>query len=824
MYKILLKITASSCMLLMFKSFPADKDLYFDADFMNFSEGYGADKKPELNSILQKDTLLEGRYPVILYINNKDYGQVEIDFTQQGDKLVPLVPLSFLNITGVKSSYLDNTKKDSSDVISVEITQVITEAESKFETKSLTLYISIPQIYIDTAAKGYVSPTEWDGGINAARLNYQASAGKTFSSNGMNTDTANVYMNTGLNFAGWRARSSLAYQEQRGNQIYNTYVERDLPRTFGKLMIGELFTQGDVIESLPFRGIQASSDVDMLPDAMQGYAPVIRGVANSQAKVEIRQHGYSLYTSFFPPGPFEIRDLNTAASNGDLEIIITEANGEVRRFTQPYATLGNLLRQGTWRYNLAAGTYNSPDIKKNPKFLQVSSAIGLTKDYTFSSAFVEAESYRAIHTGVGKGLAQWGAISFDVTHASTKAEHANLKGQSYSLRYGKLFSQGTNLRFTGYRYSTGNYRSFTEAMSELSQKDNGNIYQRRRSRLEANISQNVGESSSLYALVSQQDYWGNKFKETQAQLGLNTTVGKFNVGMYVSKSLQNSNARSRNQQTEFSLAISIPFGSSNVNSTLSRNSNGGYQKAIGLNGTSGEFSQGNYSVNISQHDSNTNEISASGGYRMPWTEVNAGVVKNSNSKSVNMGITGSLLAHSGGVEASKYLGETVALVQVDNTANVDVQNNPGNPTNERGYSVLPYLRPYRANRIVLDTRNTENNTIISSGVTELVPRRGAIVKAHFHAVKVNQILSTLSLPDGSYVPFGAAVNDVNGKTLTVVGQAGQILFSTDSRKIVLHVNWGNKPNQTCQTTIDVNKSLLTEGIYMFDAQCQLSVN
>ncbi|WP_257903299.1 fimbria/pilus outer membrane usher protein, partial [Pseudomonas sp. Colony2] len=110
------------------------------------------------------------------------------------------------------------------------------------------------------------------------------------------------------------------------------------------------FTPGDVFDSVPFRGVQLASDMGMLPDSMQGYAPVIRGIAETQAKVEVRQNGYSLYTTYVAPGAFEINDLNAASGSGDLEVIITEADGRERRFTQPYATLANMLRENTWRY------------------------------------------------------------------------------------------------------------------------------------------------------------------------------------------------------------------------------------------------------------------------------------------------------------------------------------------------------------------------------------------------------------------------------------------------------------------------------------------
>ncbi|MFN3070505.1 fimbria/pilus outer membrane usher protein [Serratia sp. J2] len=819
MFKYSLRVAVSACLFFNLKGYTADKELYFDADFMNRVEGQSADVKPEINNILQKNTLSEGRYPVLLFINNREYGQVQIEFEQKGDVLVPLIPVSLLHLAGVKPGNLINQKMDSSGVISDDITSSIPESQAFFKTRTLTLNISIPQIYIDSVAKGYVPPTEWDEGINAARLNYQISAGKNHSTHGSNMDAASAYLHSGLNIAGWRARSSMTYQKNRSSQLYNSYIERDMPGTLGRLMMGELFTQGNVMESIPFRGVQASSDADMLPDAMQGYAPVIRGIANSQAQVEIRQHGYSLYTTFVSPGPFEIKDLNTAAGNGDLELIITEANGEERRFTQPYATLGNLLRQGTWRYNIAAGSYNAPDQSQKPNFVQLSGALGLPRDYTASVGVVTAETYRAAQAGVGKGLGKWGAISVDITHAASQFENSDQSGQSYAIRYGKSFNSGTNLRFTGYRYSTSGYRSFTESINERSQLAINGRVESRRSRLEANITQNIGERSSIYAVISQQDYWGSNFRESQAQLGFNTMVGRVNMGMHASKSLKSMN--SGNQGAEVSLTLSMPLGQNSINTTLARNHRGQYAKTLGISGITGDHGQLNYNVDASRYQAGSTQISASGGYRMPWAQLSAGVTQSRDMQSGNISASGSLVAHSGGIETGPYLGETIGLIHVDGTPNVEVQNNPGNPTNQRGYSVVSYLRPYRANRIILDTRNTDNDTVIASGVTELVPRRGAIVKVQFNAVKATQLLVSLRLTDGRYVPFGADVKDGDGNDLTFVGQAGQAFFSSDHMHLTMDIKWGEKTNQRCRTTIDTSRGILSDGIQMIDAQCKL---
>ncbi|MFL1089480.1 fimbria/pilus outer membrane usher protein, partial [Acinetobacter baumannii] len=75
---------------------------------------------------------------------------------------------------------------------------------------------------------------------------------------------------------------------------------------------------------------------------MTGFAPVVRGVAKSNATVIVRQNGYIIYQSAVPQGAFALKDLNTTNSGGDLDVTIKEEDGSEQHFTQPYASLAIL--------------------------------------------------------------------------------------------------------------------------------------------------------------------------------------------------------------------------------------------------------------------------------------------------------------------------------------------------------------------------------------------------------------------------------------------------------------------------------------------------
>ncbi|WP_075182833.1 fimbria/pilus outer membrane usher protein [Pantoea sp. 1.19] len=797
----------------------------FDQDFMNPSPA-GSSDRLDLNAVLQKREMPPGQYLVSVWVNRDELGQYMLDFRLQAGKLVPCLPTSLLQEAGLSRSALDTF----ADAHCASLTEHIAGATIAFDSQKLKLMLQIPQRFLDTTARGYIDPAAWDDGINALLVNYQLAAARVSAKNSRSSENKSAYLDGGFNFYGFHLRSSASWNDQRHWQTYNTYVEKDLPGTLGSAQAGELFTGGDVMESVPFRGVQFGSVVQMLPDSMQGYSPVIRGVANSQAKVEIKQHGYSLYTTWVPPGPFEIRDLNTASGNGDLEVTITEADGSVRQFTQPFATLGNLLRQGTWRYNIAMGKYQSHSGGGDfvqPVFGQLSGARGMGHDITLAAGATISDMFQKAQISLGKNLGQWGAVALETAWSRTHYRELHKAGQSYSLRYGKAFDSGTNVRFASYRHSTEGYRSFTEAVNERHALHLlGGTADNERNRLEVSLTQNLGEGSAFYMNVYQQTWWHSARKSRQIQSGFTTMLGILNVGMYLSRTFHKSQ-NLKEQDTELSLTLSVPLGRMNVTASGSRHGDGDYSENVGLNGSAGQHSQFSYNLNLQhQQQQKSTEYAASGGWLTSWAQLNAGVSRGPQYHSGNMSASGSLLMHAGGVEFSQRLGDTVGLVEVDHTPGVRLQNAPTAVTNSRGYALVPYLRPYRANRVLLDTRNVDNRVDIDGRVQQVYPRQGAIVALRYRVTKNQRLLAQLKRQDGSYVPFGAAISDEKGNELTLVGQAGQALINLPEaeKRVRITASWGISASQRCAADITVDGAAHADGLNYSTAACRGQVS
>lgn len=219
---------------------------------------------------------------------------------------------------------------------------------------------------MDLNAAGYVNPELLDVGIPGLMLNYSANANRIWSKNSQLNSNLYSGINGGLNIGPWRLRSNYTYNySQNGKRSYNnsdvnsTRISRTILPLEAELAIGEVNTSSDVFDSFPARAVMLSSLEQMKPYSIRGFAPLISGNAETNARVTVLQNNNIVYQTYVSPGPFIINDLYQTAIGSDLIVMIREADGRVRTQQIAYSSLPNMLRQGAWKYQLAAGEYNN---------------------------------------------------------------------------------------------------------------------------------------------------------------------------------------------------------------------------------------------------------------------------------------------------------------------------------------------------------------------------------------------------------------------------------------------------------------------------------
>ncbi len=161
-----------------------------------------------------------------------------------------------------------------------------------------------------------------------------------------------------------------------------------------------------------------ASDDNMVPYSERQFAPVVRGIARTQARVEVKQNGYTIYNTTVAPGPFALRDLSVTDSSGDLHVTVWEADGSTQMFVVPYQTPAIALHQGYLKYSLLAGRYRSSDSATDKaQIAQATLMYGLPWNLTAYGGIQSATHYQAASLGLGGSLGRWGVyLSMEATH------------------------------------------------------------------------------------------------------------------------------------------------------------------------------------------------------------------------------------------------------------------------------------------------------------------------------------------------------------------------------------------------------------------------
>ena len=320
----------------------------------------------DISQFNRPDNLPEGEYQVDIYVNDRFIARRAVRFFRH-DPESALAPCfvdvkNTLAMFGLKVNAIKAL--DTVNAEGCEPVPVLPGAKWTLDSEKLALKASIPQVYLDATARDAISPSRWDQGIDALMLNYDFSTTQTLKSDYDSDDLYYLNLRSGLNIGGWRLRnySALNAVNSRGNvRSLSTYLQHDIASLRSQAMAGDTWTASDLFDSSQVRGVRLYTDSDMLPDSQNGFAPVVRGVAKTNAVVTIRQNGYMIYQSAVPQGPFALTDLNTTSSGGDLDVSIKEEDGSEQHFVQPYASLAILRREGQTDVDISIGERRDND-------------------------------------------------------------------------------------------------------------------------------------------------------------------------------------------------------------------------------------------------------------------------------------------------------------------------------------------------------------------------------------------------------------------------------------------------------------------------------
>lgn len=675
------------------------------------------------------------------------------------------------------------------------------------DLSTASLYVSIPQAYLEYTAPNWDPPSRWDEGISALMLDYSVNGNANRSYNGGH-DSYSLNGNgvTGINLGAWRFRADwqgrLNHATGSGEAVNKDfqwsrfYAYRALTALRAKLTLGEDYLSSNLFDNFRFTGGRIESDLNMLPPNLRGYAPEVTGIANTNSTVTISQQGRVIYTTQVAPGPFRIQDLNDAVS-GTLDVKVEGQDGSLQEFQVDTASLPYLTRPGQVQYKLALG--QPTDIDRHSQgdtFATGEFSWGVNNGWSLFGGSLNSQHYNAVALGFGRDLLAFGALSFDITRSFAQLPGVNtLTGGSYRLNYSKRFDAiDSQIQFAGYRFSERDFMSMSEY---LSAKQSGERYGSSKELYTVSLSKNFRDAGlSLSLNYNHQTYWDQPNNDYYSLM-----LSKyFDIGQWKNISATLSANRSKyngvNDDSVY-VSLSAPWGNgANIGYSLSASRHDTtnrvtYYDRLDDRTTyqlgAGSSRKGGSGSAFITHQGDIARVTANASYL--HSQYSAFGV------SASGGLT--LTAEGGGLHRVNSMGGTRLLVDTDGVPNVPIKGF-GAPVESNGFgkAIVGDVNSYYRSKAQIDLNTLPDNVDAQQSVVQATLTEGAVGYRRFAVVAGQKAMTTLRLADGGHPPFGAQVFNAKGQQTGIVGEVGSTYISGINPGEVMTVKWGD--DNACQ--------------------------
>lgn len=782
---------------------PAKTDPNARAENVKFNSAFIHGQSVDVSRFYEGNPAPVGEYVVQVFVNGESRGQHKVLFRTVGSSTSaqPCFTKDELTRLGIKyavepsptaSEEQGQNKEENMQCATID--KWIAGAGANYTSGDFHLDLIVPQAWLVRYPRGYTDPNSWDSGVTAALFDYnsnfyvQQNSGR-FSGNEGRSVNGNLAMLTGLNVYDWRLRKRFNTNWSNGDAAHTqslfTYLQRDVPVLKSQLTMGDSTTSGDLFDSVTVRGIQLQSDDRMLPDGLRYYTPLVRGIAETNARVQVTQRGQILYETTVPAGPFELSDIGAMGYGGDLQVTIFEADGRQRTQVVPFSAPPMLLHDGVSRFGVTVGKLQDNSLSEEPSLAQVFYQYGLGNMYTLYGGGQLSENYTSV--GVGNAFnTPLGGVSMDVTRAQSElGKGESSSGNSYNIGFSKyLDTTATDVTLAAWRYSSKGFYSLRDATLERygAKSDDYLVDYRTRQRFTVSVGQPLWNGGRVNFSGNFYNYWNERSSTSQYMLSYNKSERYFSWSVSASRAY-NSDGHNINNVM---FSVSVPLGRGNMidkpafntlYSTVSHDNDGGSALQVNAIGSQGEQNELSYGVGTAvskaKNDGTRSTFNGNVNYNSPVGQFGSTASVGNKSSQLSFSANGSVVAHSGGVTAGPRLGDyPFVLVEAPGAEGARMLNGYGSQIDANGYAIVPSLTPYRENTVAVNTRGLPDTVDVLESESTVIPRMGAAVKVNVKTQVGAPVVLIVKDSNDKPLPIGTDIYDERDNSLGIIGQGG----------------------------------------------------
>lgn len=765
---------------------------------------------------------------VTLFVNGQKRGRVNARFDHKGELCFDKELLDKGNLRIPEQT--SGSGQSAKDVATAqpEVVPLCYDYQAQYPQILIELHSGKEEVglFVPTAAlRAYEHDfSGFSSGGKAVLLNYEV-LGINSRHSGSSSRFLSANAELGFNLDDWIVRTREVYSAQDGKsqrQHLYAYGQRTL------VDYKAIFQAGQINIANSAFGF-AITGMQVVPEsALQSAGKnnvMVEGIAQSQARVEVRQSGTLIYSTMVPGGPYALTDLPLLSGASDLEVTMIESNGAQRRFTVPAASLHNGVLGNQRGYSFGVGKLRSVGNSqaRQPWILTGSGGWGVGKDTSISASAMSAASYQAISWGVDTRV--WSNTNLGLQQRISNAMREGVRGTQMSLAASSILTSNlfagvsATLQTLGYRdlgdttldianladWSNARYRGqYTASLGWSSTTFGGfNVSYSRATQYSGTTTQRVIGS------------WGNTYSFGTLSFNLEHAMGSSggNGGS------GGSGGRGNGANTYY-LTLNMPLGKRSVRA-YANNSSGSVRLGASLSEQVNEYM--GYSVAADRNtQSRENDFSGQMSVLPRYAQVNLGYARSGNGgTSYNAGVRGGIVLHRQGVTLSPYpVQDTFGLLSVGDVGGVQVST-PYGPvwTDAWGQAVISQLPSYVSSRIEITTKSLPRNVDIKNGFKVIDAGRGSVNFINFDVIRVRRILLNAKMPDGMHLPKGAFVLDADKQFVTTVVDDGQIFLINGVPPSALQVSLSE--GKSCTLYFEVPAQPNPDAFFeMADAVCR----
>ncbi|MEB0047316.1 MULTISPECIES: fimbrial biogenesis usher protein [unclassified Pseudomonas] len=738
-----------------------------------------------------------GKRRVYLLVNGSERGSVEATFDAQGQLCFNTALLDQANLMVPASRFKLVVDKAVSATDCYDFVAAFpqTEIELRPGREEVSLVVSTDALRPLSDDYG-VYQTGGTGGL----FNYEVLGQNTQFSGGESRYYA-TNTEIGFNAGDWilRSRQSLTMQNDTRNfQSLYTYAQKTFVPIKSTLQAGQINIRNSVFPGSAITGLQVVPDAGLQGKDLGG--ATVEGIAQSQARVEVRQAGALIHTSLVPAGPFKLANVQVLNGFTDLDVRVIEANGQQRSFTIPAASLGNVSMSAPG-YSMAVGKVRTfqDDEMDSPMVVTGSGGWLLSPSNKLSSGLMASSNdYQAMAWTLDSSLTPTSSVSFRNTVSRSGDEKITGTQASVSLStsLSKNVTAGVNLtrQTQGFRDLLDTTRVQTDGYTDGLAKQQYGASLGWSNETLGSFSAGYSTSTSFGGQQTQgvNAAWSKNFKRATVSLNLERSLGETSYDNDYLNLGGSSTSSNINNGTAMYLSVSVPLGNNRSVRSYANKRNGNTRFGVTMDDSSNDLAT--YTIN-SERDTLNKEQDFSGNVNMlpRYTQVNVGYAQNgSDSTSYTGQVRGGVAVHDQGVTFSPYqLADTFGVAKVGKVSGVKL-NTPSGPvwTDKQGNAVIPQLNAYQNTRVEVETKSLPRNVDIKNGFKSVSAGRGAVSKLDFPVEVSRRALLQITDANGQLAAKGNSVLDSKGDFVTAVVEDGNVFLSNGQLNESLSISLG----------------------------------